>query len=358
MLELDGSAAGGQFLRTGLALSALTGTSVRFEHVRGERPDPGLGHQHLAAVTAMADLCDATVDGATLGAETVTFEPGAVDAEVVETGAVDSGTIEVDVGTAGSLSLVFDALLPLGAVADEPFSVTATGGTEVAWSPPLSSLQRVKLPLLRPFGVLAALERERTGFYPAGGGAATLHVAPATPEPIDCRSRGDGRGADVVSIASAGLADSDVAERQAAAVCDRLDDVGLSVRHETATSADTESPGSAVLVALVYDEARAGFSALGEPGKPAETVGREAADAAVAFHESGDAVVDRHLADQLLPYLAIAGGHVRAPALTDHVETSVELLAAFGLDVDVTETSEGVMLSVDEPLALAEVGAG
>ena len=43
---------------------------------------------------------------------------------------------------------MFDALLPLATALAEPATVTATGGTDVEWSPPMDYLQRVKLPLL------------------------------------------------------------------------------------------------------------------------------------------------------------------------------------------------------------------
>lgn len=337
MLELDGGEAGGQFLRTALTLSVLVDAPVRIENVRGDRPEPGLAHQHLAVVDALARLSDADVEGAEIGAETVAFEPGPVRPRAVE----------VDVGTAGSLSLLFDAVLPLGAVVDEPFSLTAAGGTEVAWSPPLSYLQGVKLPVLRRRGVTAAVERERSGFYPAGGGRATLHVGPAGLTAFDLTERASGAGVDIVSMASEGLGDSDVAERQVAAARERLDAAGLSVRHGTATYADTESPGSAILVALSDGKTRAGFSALGEPGKPAEDVGREAADPAVSFHESGGAVVDRHLADQLVVYLAVAGGRVCVPEVTDHVASSLRLVEAFGAETTVDRTGEAVAVSID-----------
>lgn len=336
MLNLDGGEAGGQFLRTSLALAALTGTPVRVENVRGNRSEPGLGHQHLAAVEALAQFCSADVTGADVGAETVTFEPGPIQPR----------DLDLAVGTAGSLALVFDAVLPLAARIDEPLSISATGGTEVAWAPQLSYFRRVKLPLVRRFGIQAAVERERTGFYPAGGGEATLHLGPSAPTAIDLTDRGDGRGVDVVSMASEGLGDSDVAERQATAIRERLDDSGLTVRHETTTYAETGSPGSAVLVALTYGRTRAGFSALGEPGKPAEDVGEAAVTEALAFHE-GDAVVDRYLADQLLVFGALAGGRLLVPEVTEHVETSLALLEQFGAGVSVSDTGDAVHLAIE-----------
>lgn len=340
MLDLDGSNAGGQFLRASLALSILADTPVRVENVRGDRPEPGLKHQHLAAVEALGALSGASVAGAELGATTVEFEP--TDFEHRD--------LDVSVGTAGSLSLLFDALLPLAAVVEDPVSVTATGGTEVDWSPPLSYLSTVKLPLLRRHGLSVAVERERTGFYPAGGGRATLSLGPSSWESFDLTARGTGYGVDVTSVASEGLRDNDVAERQARTASTVLEDDGLSVRHETTTYAEAESPGTAVLVSLRYGQTRAGFSALGEPGRPAEDVGTAAAESALDFHESTAAVVDPYMADQLLVFLAVAGGRVVIPTVTDHVETSRSLLEQFGVESTLEDREAGIELSITDPL--------
>lgn len=327
MRELDGADAGGQFVRTALALSALEDEPIRIENVRGARETPGLRPQHLAAVETLAAICDADVSGAAVGAETVVFEP--------DTGGdVPGGRHAVDVGTAGSLTLLFDAVLPLAARLDAPLSVAATGGTDVAWSPPLDYYRRVRLPLAREAGVAAALEVDRRGFYPDGGGRATLHLAPSRLDPLELDARGDPAAVRVYSTEAAALADADVAARQAAGALERLApaDRGLEVAERVETTAASDCPGSAVVLRVDHGSGVAGFSALGEPGKPAERVGEEAADAAARFLD-GDAPVDRHAADQLLPLLALAGGRVRIPAVTDHVETGLALLEALGYEV-------------------------
>ncbi|WP_290819063.1 RNA 3'-terminal phosphate cyclase [Halovivax sp.] len=329
MLELDGGEAGGQFLRTALALAAIDDRPVRLENVRGARSPSGLRHQHLAVVETVAAVCDAEVSGAELGAETVTFEPDVGDG-------VPGGEYAVDIGTAGSVTLLFDALLPLATRLDGPLAVTATGGTDVAWSPPLDYHRRVKLPLLGRFGLHAALEGDGRGFYPDGGGRATLRLAPSTLEPIRLVDRGAREAVRLYSTESADLADRDVAHRQAEGALERLDpdEWGLDVRERVETSAESPSPGSALVCRLEFAESLAGVDALGERGKPAERVGEEAADAARRLL-AGSAAVDRHLADQLLVFLALAGGRVRIPAVTEHVETSLELLSAFGIELSV-----------------------
>jgi len=333
MLELDGSDAGGQFVRSAVALAALTDTTVEIQGIRGSRPEPGLNPQHCTAVETTAAICDATVEGVAQGSETLGFDPGE------PTG----GTYEADIGTAGSIPLLFDTVLPLSLAIDEPLSLRAHGGTDVTWAPPMAFHRQVKLPRLRRHGLQATVDRDRTGYYPVGGGEATLHLAPATLRPLALSDRGELAGVRIYSRASTDLADADVAARQATAAAERLATADLPVHERTVSYADADCPGSACVVRADYGESVAGFSTLGEKGKPAEDVGRAAVEDFLAFTETG-AAVDRHLADQLLVFLAVGGGEVAVPAVTEHVATSCDLLAAFGYEVSVEERQNKTVL--------------
>lgn len=349
MLELDGSEGGGQLVRTALALSAVTGRPFELTGIRGGRETPGLRPQHAAAVAMVTAITDAECSDVEVGTESLEFAPSSLD----------GGHFEFDVGTAGSLPLLFDTVLPLSLRAAAPITVTATGGTDVKWSPPLAYFRSVKLPLLRQWGVWAAVDVARRGFYPAGGGRATLSVAPSSPSPLSLPERGAVRGASVYSVESGDLADADVAERQATEARSRLEAAGLDVHAVTESTVDTLSAGSALVVRLDYDAAGdalapiVGFDALGERGKPAEDVAGDAVDDALAFHDGSvsglSAAVDDHLADQLVVFLALAGGTVRIPAVTDHVESCVDLVSAFGFDVTVEESGDESVLSAPVP---------
>ncbi|ELY68042.1 RNA 3'-terminal phosphate cyclase [Natrinema versiforme] len=354
--ELDGSSAGGQFVRTALALSVLENEPVRLEHVRGDRSTPGLRHQHLAVLETMAALCDADVSGDELGSETIEFDPGLEPDDAGGRpadgpgGRLEGGSYTVDIGTAGSTTLLCNALLPLATILESPLSVTVTGGTDVAWSPPLDYLRYVTLPLVRRFGVEAACEVDRRGFYPDGGGTVTLRIAPSSLEPIELTERGPLEGLRLYTTESESLADRDVASRQAAGALERLDSASdLELTERCETTAASPSPGSALVLRVDHGTGVAGFAALGERGKPAERVGEDAADAANRFLE-GAAPVDRHMADQLLGFLALAGGQVRIPAVTDHVETRCALLEEFGAKIDLEREVETAVVSVASPL--------
>lgn len=336
MIELDGSEGGGQFLRSALSLSALTGESFRMADIRGGRSTPGLRHQHLAAVELLADLCDADVSDVAVGTESLTFRPGTVR----------PGTYSIDIGSAGSIALLFDAVLPIAVSTPGPIVVTARGGTDVRWSPTAAHYRRVKIRLLRRFGLQAVVELDRPGFYPAGGGEATLRLGPSRLAPLalsdrasvdltDSTDRVGAVSARVFSLSSADLADRAVADRQAKAAVDGLTEVDLPVTERTVRYAEADSPGSSVLIQLDLGGALAGFDSLGKRGKTAEKVAAAAVADARAFLDETVAVVDRHTADQILVFLALVGGRIAVPEITDHIVTSRELLASFGLDVDI-----------------------
>jgi RNA 3'-terminal phosphate cyclase len=70
-----------------------------------------------------------------------------------------------------------------------------------------------------------------------------------------------------------------------------------------------------------------GASSLGKRGKPAEQVGQEAAESLIKQLQTGSAV-DRHLTDQLIPYLALADGisEITSTELTSHALTNIMLV--------------------------------
>lgn len=324
MIHVDGRDGGGQLLRTAVSLAAVTGEAVEVTDVRGGRSNPGIRNQHRTAIEAVAAPTSATVEGNVVGSDRLLFDPDPVT----------GGEYALDVETAGSVALVFDTVLPLAVCLDDPLSLSVTGGTAVKWAPTLDYFRRVKLPLLARFGLDADATRHRAGFYPKGGGRATLSIRPSSLRTLALTDRGDLETVSVHSVAAASLSDRDVAGRQAAAAREQLEDGGVSAE-TTAEHVETASPGSALLVRAAYERSLTGFSALGERGKPAEAVAREAVDAFREFH-AGAAAVDEQMADQLELWVALAGGAYTAPAVTDHVRSNRTVIEAFGYDLTVS----------------------
>jgi len=317
MLHLDGSygEGGGQILRTSLSLSALLGVPVRVQGIRAGRPKPGLRPQHLTAVRALARVTAAEVTGAELDSQELTFRPRASQA----------GDYLFDVaektGSAGSVTLIAQALIPPLLRAAGPATLTLRGGTHVPWSPPAHYLAHVFLPALALLGAEVTMTLKRWGWYPRGGGELRLEVNPA-PALAGVDWRGPPPAAAFQAISAASRLPEHVMRRQAARLKARLGE-SLAVAEIEAGGLD---PGSFVFLW----GPRAGFDALGARGKPAEKVADEVADAFLRFQQSR-AALDRHLADQVVLYLAQARGPSRLTTeeVTSHLLTNVWVMEQF-----------------------------
>jgi RNA 3'-terminal phosphate cyclase (ATP) len=303
MLLINGAygEGGGQILRTSLALAAILHQPIRIENIRAGRKNPGLAAQHLTSVRAAAMICDAKLAGDELGSTTLTFIP--------QSDAIP-GFYEFDVsdaregGSAGAATLVLQTVLPPLARASSPSTVTVKGGTHVPWSPPFHYLRDTYLPMIAPLGLIATLELLAWGWYPAGGGEikATIlgRTAPASAFPA---KRGTLKRVHGVAVASS--LPAHIAQRirdRAARLLDQQD-LPFSIEPQRVQSV---SPGAGLFLTAEYESSRAGFSALGEKGKPSERVAEEAVNALLAFHY-GRTLLDEHLADQLILPLALSG---------------------------------------------------
>jgi RNA 3'-terminal phosphate cyclase (ATP) len=317
MLHLDGShgEGGGQILRTALSLAALLGQPVRMTNIRSGRPKPGLRPQHLAAVQALAQVTGAEVSGAQPGSQELTFRPGAPR----------PGHYLVDVaaqtGSAGSVTLIAQALLPPLLRAGGASRLTLRGGTHVPWSPPAHYLLYVFLPALESLGAKVSMTLKRWGWYPRGGGEVGFEITPGnTLTGVEWRAPAP--GAAFRAMSAAARLPEHVSRRQAERLKSRL---GAELPVEIMAAGGLDR-GSLVFLWGPH----AGFDALGARGKPAEQVADEVADAYLVFRQRR-AAVDRHLADQLALYLALARGPsvLVTDAITSHLLTNLWVIEQF-----------------------------
>lgn len=338
-VRIDGSMGegGGQILRYALAFSALTLKPIEVYNIRAKRSNPGLRPQHLTAVKALATLTDAEVKGAYVGSTRILFEPRKRLC----------GNYTIDIGTAGSASLLIQAILPFLLVSSCSSSITIKGGTNVPLSPPIDYMIHVFKYNLRFFGVDFNIELKRRGHYPRGGGIVELHVPPQKLplKSINIISRG--KPIELRIISHCVKLPHHVAKRQADAATKILEKViGLKPIVEIETYPPEKdphpSPGSGI---LAYVETSSGTrlagDAVGEKGKPAEVVGEEAARALVEDFETGMAF-DRHMGDMLIPYMFLAEGtsKVGVAKITLHLLTAVEVAKIFLPEVSVSVEGE------------------
>jgi RNA 3'-phosphate cyclase len=320
MLEIDGShgSGGGQVLRSSLALSALTQKPFALKNIRAGRKNPGLAAQHLTCVRAAAELTNARVEGAQLGSTRLAFEPCGFAAEAHE----------FDCGTAGSVTLLLQALLPALAFANKEASVKLAGGTAVAWSPPVNYFERVLFPTLARMGLNARIEVKKWGWYPKGGGVVEVKVKPAGGlKAIDLSERGAFERANAEVVCS--NLPAHVSERMKSHALQTAFERSLKNFKVGITKAPAVGQGALFFLLAEHGNALAGFSALGERGKPAEKLVEEAFSAFKTFEESS-ACVDEHLGDQLIPFFALARGESRLRAfLTPHLLTNAWVCERF-----------------------------
>jgi RNA 3'-terminal phosphate cyclase (ATP) len=318
MLTIDGSAGegGGQVLRSALALALCGQRPFRIINIRARRPKPGLRPQHLAAVRAAAEICSADVEGAALGALTLTFAPHAVK----------PGNYRFSIGTAGSTSLVLQTVLPALATARYASELELEGGTHNPRAPTFEYLARAYLPLLERMGPNVAIELERHGFEPAGGGRVRVRVEPAERlKPLQIETRGALAKVEAEVLSS--KLPTHIAEREAAVLEGELKLAPGSVCIRFVE--DSPGPGNVVSVFATSAELTEVFTGFGRRGIPAERVAHGVAEDAKRYLAS-EAPVGVHLADQLLVPLALAGAgsFVTLPP-SSHTLTNIGVIREF-----------------------------
>lgn len=352
MLEIDGSMGegGGQVLRSALSLSALTLRPMRVHNVRANRPQPGLAPQHLTAVRALAEISAALVEGDALGSTEILFRPRRIP---------PAGEYSFDVGaavagaSAGSVTLILQALLPPLSLAPGPSEVRIRGGTHVAWSPPYDYLENVFLHALSHIGVQTECELKAWGFYPRGGGEIRARVMGATDTwsalglghaQLAGQERWDG-GSSRFGLAFEGLQilrrgdlkrvwgravacnlPSHIPQRMSDRARGLLSRLGIEA-HIQPSRVRGAGPGAGIFLTAEFERVRAGFSALGERDKPSERVAEEAVERFSRYLARSGAV-DPHLGDQLLLPLALASGpsQYTVSEITGHLLTNRDVI--------------------------------
>lgn len=310
---IDGSygEGGGQILRTSIALSAILGEDVEIINIRAKRRNPGLAAQHLWGIKLAGMMSNAKISGLKVGSQRVVFSPNKIK----------GGEYRIDIGTAGSITLLLQTAIPIALFADDKVILKITGGTDVSWSPPIDYYRHVLSYFLRRMGAKMYIEVIERGYYPEGGGKVRVEIEPGELEGLKILERGEMKGRRAY-INMRGLP-MHIVERMKKNLrgYELFEDVGNASR----------SRGCGLVILEEYSNTILAGDSLCKKGLPAEKVARIAIEK-LEKERNSNSTVDVNMGDHLITFGSLAKGttayYVRE--VTEHIKTNAWVVQKFG----------------------------
>ncbi len=343
MYLIDGSQGegGGSVLRIATALALVNQEAITIENIRKKRPVPGLQPQHLLGLRALTELCGGKLVGGKIGSEKITFHPGSEW----------KSNLYVNIPTAGSIGLILQ-VLQVGMLASADHSVTISfqgGGTFGKWAPTVDYIHNVTWQIFKQMNYHLELSVNQHGFYPKGGAEVTVSMnSPLKLIGVNLTQGAGLKKTTISSIATTHLKNARVAERQAEEIQRNLAEHDIDATTNISIL-DAKNPGSGVLVYSTTGNAIIAGDAVGEKRRSAEKVGH------TAFQNyfstlSNQCSVDKFLADQILPVMALASSSstFTTPILTKHTRTNINLIEDLtNAKISIEKFDQKFQLSVD-----------
>ena len=348
-IDIDGSEGegGGSILRLCCAMGIIFQKRIHVFKIRANRDKPGLREQHLMGLQALAQLCNGSLEGGSVGSTDITFEPGTII----------PGTVNIQIGTAGAIGLVYQ-VLSIGCIAfagegNDVVEITIKGGgTFNRWAPSSTYIINVLIPLLDRAGFKSNLEIQRHGFYPKGGAEAkiTFHSISAL-KGLVLEDRGELVSIEGESVATVHLKNAKVAERQSSSFSSAMQaKLGGMKPKITSQYVNAANPGSGITTWATTSTGCiiSSGSIIGERGISSEKLGKDCArDLQKALFDSPAATVDEYTSDQLIPFLMMSKERsvIVAPELTSHAKTNLDMMRLFTTrPCNVVENKDHVIL--------------
>ncbi len=319
MIEIDCSLGegGGQIIRTSLTLSALTQKPVKLFNIRKGRPNPGLAAQHLTGAKAVRSICRGDLIGAELKSQELLFHPGKIV----------GGKYQFNIGTAGSVILVAQTIIPILLTAQKKSIISIKGGTHVFKSPTYDYFENVFLPALGLMGAKISSKILKTSYYPKGGGEIQLTIEHSELKEITLFPN----YSEINALIRLGSLPTHIGIRKKKVLLqNNIESVKL-------IEEKTLSPGTCVTLWCGLK----GANVLGKIGKRAEDVAQEAVE---ELNSQLEYDVDHHLADQLLLYCSLIGkGNYSTSKVTNHLKTNAQIIKKFiDVKMDIKDNSVSI----------------
>jgi RNA 3'-phosphate cyclase len=316
MITIDGADAGGQILRTALFLSTIKEKPFTITNIRAKRSNPGLKPQHLCGVESLVKITGAKCD-AKINDTSLIFYPGKCN----------STKENIDIGTAGSITLLLQTIIPVLICSKKISNFIITGGTDVNWSPSMDYYIEVIAPAISQYAEIR-LKILKRGFYPKGSGQISIMIKPTKKfESLNYNNRGKLVQIIGSTISSKELANKEISERIKKSEELHLKEIDTTKSIACAYS-DTFSSGVITTLVAKYENVNIGSDVLGEIKVTSEEIGKKCANILIERINSS-CVCDEHLCDNLIPFVGLFGGEIVTNKVTEHIITNINVTNQF-----------------------------
>ena len=313
---------GGQIIRSAIVLSCITKKAIHLENIRKNRKISGLRPQHLTAITVLQKIANAKVTGAEIGSTELKFIPGNIEnLDLIE-----------DIGTAGSIPLILQVLIPIVAISKKQLNLKIKGGTDVLWSPTIDYTQHVLRNAYSRMGISFSLELIKRGYYPKGSGEIKLKVDPSDIKPIIFSKR---KTNEVKLICSFSKLPKEEIENRIKNIVRKLTDANFIVDTEI-KSEDAVDSGASLLIYSIDESSIIGIDALYNNKTQKFELDLE------KFIQCYS--IDDNLADMLVVPASLSSGKTifQVKEITKHLETNLFVTSKIsGCKYGIGKTSHG-----------------
>lgn len=298
LIEIDGPA--------GLvcALSAATKKPCRIINILP---------QDLLGIQTLALLCNGRLEGDY-------FYPGELYRE----------RISVNISAAESITLILQTLILPALFSNAPIKIILEGGaTDTFFSPTIDYFRFVFLKILELMDAKVEINILKRGYYPEGGAKVEANIFPSKLKNLNITEKGELKRILIISGASEYSKEKKISERQIAGAREILGELNLPIE-EKIEYYPTQCPGSQICLIAEFQNTIIGVDNLGTMGKRTEDIGRKAA-LELLKEQKSNACLDKYMADQILPYLALASGksQITVSEVTDRCQINMRIIEKF-----------------------------
>jgi RNA 3'-terminal phosphate cyclase (ATP) len=282
----------------------------------------GLRPQHLTAITILQKIANAKVIGAEIGSTELKFIPGNIE----------NLDLEADVGTAGSIPLILQVLIPVVALSQKKLDLKIKGGTDVLWSPSIDYTQHVLREAYSRMGIKFSFELCKRGYYPKGDGEINLQINPSNVKSISFSKR---KTNDVKLICSFSKLANEEIKNKIKEIVKKLNAANFIVNVEIKSEEALDS-GASLLIYSIDDDSIIGIDGLYNKKTCEFDLDID------KFIQSYS--IDDNLADMIVVPASLANGKTifQVKEITKHLETNLFVTSKItGCKYGIGKTSNG-----------------